>query len=653
AGYVQADQAEFVHPRQEFIDDTLRRDGQFPLWEPLTFAGQPFFAANGSRLAYPPFLVLSLLFDPTWTQDLHLTFHLFAAGLAMFALLKTLGARFGGAMLAGVSWAFSSYVMAWALFGAIPVVAALLPVAVLLVRRAHDRRSWRLGLAASAVLALLYLGTSVELAFLSYLLVFGYAACLALWRLVLDRRSTSALQKIALLAAPGVLVGVAVLLAAVAVIPFLDLSSQSTRVASPYSVLRQAWPTELGHLLRAFVPPDAPLTVPTLINQQVFVGTATGVLAVVGFFLRRPGTALGRCIVVVTALYVLGTPVTWVGYHLVPGLKGLTGFGRSLFLWDFGLALLGGLGLDAVLGALRRHGSLAPQARNRRRVLCGAVAGVCILATATQLLVYGRHVNPPFQPRDARFLYPSTPSTEVIRAALGRVPGGGRMLPVNRVNAPSRPDLFARALPGAVGSALGLAVAGGYDTLLAPRALALWKVVEGNPLAVATAPSPGSYYTRYFPGAVRTDLLARVGVAAVVTPPEVPETVSLVPEDIADGDLQKVYGGPDLAVYRVPDALPRAFVVDEVSWAPTADAALRRFTESTFDARRQVILEGPPADEEDFSDAARGGQVPPSVVEWQENSPNELRLSVSARRPGWLVLLDTWDPGWRATVAGR
>ena len=197
-GYAQSDQAEFVHPRQEFIDDTLRRDRRFPLWEPLTFAGQPFFAANGSRLAYPPFLALAPVFDATWTQDLHLMLHLFAAGLAMFALLKGLGARFGGAMLAGVSWAFSSYVMAWALFGAIPVVAALLPLAVLLVRRAHDRRSWRLGLAAGAVLALLYLGSSVEVAFLSWLLVFGYAVGLALWRLVVDRRSTSALQKVAL-----------------------------------------------------------------------------------------------------------------------------------------------------------------------------------------------------------------------------------------------------------------------------------------------------------------------------------------------------------------------------------------------------------------------------------------------------------------------
>lgn len=645
-GYVQADQAEFIQPRQVFVDHTLKEERQFPLWEPLTFAGEPFFAANGSRLAYPPYLVLSLLFSPTWTQDLYLMLHLFLAGVAMFALLKRLGAGFGGAMLAGVSWAFSSYVMAWALFGAIPVVAALLPVVILLVRRAHDRRSWRDLLVAGVVLGVLFLGTSVELAFLSYLLAFGYAAGLALWRLTADWRSTGALQRLAVAATPGMLVAAAVLVAAVGVIPFLDLSRQSTRVASPYSLLLQAWPTQLGHFLRAFVPPDTPLTVTTLINQQVFVGTATAVLAVAGFLVRRPGAWLGRCVVVVMFLYLLRTPVTWAAYHLVPGLKGLTGFGRALFLWDFGLALLGGLGLDTVLRALRRR-----RPGDHRRALCAALAGVCVLASGAQLLRYARHVNPPFQERDRAQLYPRTPATEALRAELERLPGGGRMLPVYRIGALSRPELFARALPGAVGTALGLAVAGGYDTVLPPRVVALWKVVEGNPVEVASAPSPGSYYTRYFPGVVRTELLARVGVAAVVTPPEVPETVSVTPEQVAAGGLQRVYAGSDAIVYRVPGALPRAFVTSDVSWAPTADAALRRFTDPTFDARAAVILEGRPpgAPSEDRT----GSPASPAVVEWRKNTPNGLRLSVSSSRPGWLVLLDTWESGWKATVDGK
>jgi hypothetical protein len=676
-GVVQADQAEFIHPRQEFVDDTLKQEHQFPLWEPLTFAGQPFFAANGSRLAYPPYLVLSWLLSPALTQDLYLMFHLFLAGLTMFALLKSLGARFGGAMLAGVSWAFSSYVMAWALFGAIPAVAALLPLAVLLVRRAHDRRSWRVLLLASAVLALLFLGTSAELAFLSYLLVFGYAAGLSLWHLATGWRPMTGLQRVAVLAAPAALMVVALLIAGVGVIPFLDLSSQSSRVASPYSLLVQAWATQPSHFLRAFAPPDLPVTVTTLINQQVFVGTVTAMLGVVGFFLRRPGAAFARCVVVLMFLYLLRTPVTWASYHLVPGMKGLTGFGRSLFLWDFALAMLGGMGLDAVLRAIRTQGGVfAPAApvgaepaagrarrdgtvpagggrtsaaENRRRTLSAVVAGACILTTGVQLLWYGRHVNPPFQSRDSQFLYPPRPATEAVRAELARTPGGGRVMPVDRYAAATRPDLWARALPGAIGTALGLAVAGGYETLLPPRTQTLWRVIQGDSVEVALSPPVSSYYTRFFPGVVRTELLARMGIAAVITPPEVPDSVSLTPENVPPGQLQRVYMATDASVYRVQNALPRAFVTTGVSWAPTSEAALRKFTDPRFDAAAQVILEGRPAS----SDAASSGVGSRGSVEWKKNTPNEIRLSVSTSRPGWLVVLDSWDAGWKATVAGR
>ena len=39
-------------------------------------------------------------------------------------------------------------------------------------------------------------------------------------------------------------------------------------------------------------------------------------------------------------------------------------------------------------------------------------------------------------------------------------------------------------------------------------------------------------------------------------------------------------------------------------------------------------------------------------MEWLEQEPNRLLISVVAPGGGWLVLSDTWYPGWRASIDG-
>jgi len=656
----QADQAQYSHPRQVFLDDSLKRDGVIPLWDPNTLGGHPSFA-SGPGLAYPPRLILTLLFDPSWTHDLYLIVHIFAAGMAVFALMKHLGIGFHGALLASVAWSLSSYSLGWITLEPFAAVAALLPLALLFVRRWHDRRSWPQLLIAAWLLGLLYLGSSIELALISFIAVAGYAGCLALRQVSIDWRRSSRIGLVSAVAAPLVLVVVALSVAAVGVLPFVDLMGGANRATLRYSeYVRSTYPglrrTSLSDFLHTFVPAPTPLVPATLISQSAFVGTATGLLAVPALFLRRPGTGFGRGALAITLLFIVGTPVTWIGYHLVPGLSSLNGLARSSFVWNLGIAVLGGIGLDSALTWLgRRTGcrNLPSDRWPRAPTVLRALGLLCVAATSAQLLVYGRHANVAFQSRDPSSLFPTTPAVAALREAQGPTPGEGRGLPFARVRDGRPPPDGSPfiALTGNAGQTLGLRLVTGYENAVPARTLQLWRYLRGEELSAVLSDPPTTTLNLVFPtDRTRRELLGRLGVAALLAPPGVLEDPGWSETELDRLGLRRTYLGQDGLVLQVADPTPRASVVSNWTLARGTEGALTALIDPAFDPRQSVILEATPR-------PAGGGSAPavqaePQVV-WLDQGPNGARLSVTTAEPGWLVILESWDPGWRATVGGR
>jgi hypothetical protein len=94
----------------------------------------------------------------------------------------------------------------------------------------------------------------------------------------------------------------------------------------------------------------------------------------------------------------------------------------------------------------------------------------------------------------------------------------------------------------------------------------------------------------------------------------------------------------------VPDPRPRFYVVGGVRPADDADG-LRTIPDPGFDPAREVILPDAPATPPDpgFSGQAL----------LQERRPDRVRLEATLNGDGYVVLLDGYDPGWKATVDGR
>ena len=92
------------------------------------------------------------------------------------------------------------------------------------------------------------------------------------------------------------------------------------------------------------------------------------------------------------------------------------------------------------------------------------------------------------------------------------------------------------------------------------------------------------------------------------------------------------------------DVLPRAFLVGESRVVPSAEQ-LDTYYASAFDPLRQVLLAEKVVvkKEKNFS-----GQV-----ERIEYGPNRVTVKTRQNEEGFLVLLDTWFPGWKVEVDGQ
>jgi hypothetical protein len=114
-------------------------------------------------------------------------------------------------------------------------------------------------------------------------------------------------------------------------------------------------------------------------------------------------------------------------------------------------------------------------------------------------------------------------------------------------------------------------------------------------------------------------------------------------EDLSPIAALPVLGRDPIRIWDVPDPLPRAYAVSGARIADGHDA-LVAVLDPAFDARRELVLPAgaPSAPDPAFTGTAR-------IAEFRAD---RVRLDVDTSAPGYAVLVDSYDPGWRATVDG-
>jgi len=113
-------------------------------------------------------------------------------------------------------------------------------------------------------------------------------------------------------------------------------------------------------------------------------------------------------------------------------------------------------------------------------------------------------------------------------------------------------------------------------------------------------------------------------------------------------DLALVFRSHAAAMWENRDALPRAFVAHHAEIV-SDDQALERLKTPCFPYDKWVLLSDTPASALREAEASSGSDQA-TVVEYK---PERVVVNVKTESAGYLVLTDSWYPGWVAWIDGH
>jgi len=113
---------------------------------------------------------------------------------------------------------------------------------------------------------------------------------------------------------------------------------------------------------------------------------------------------------------------------------------------------------------------------------------------------------------------------------------------------------------------------------------------------------------------------------------------------------RQVYDDREIRVLEDTTALPRAFLVSTARVASSLGTALSEMIHRPFRPDQEVILADDATTQATAPVAERGGQGTARVTSY---APSAVQIHTSATADAWLVLSDTYYPGWTAAVDGH
>jgi hypothetical protein len=627
--------------------------GRLPHWSPHVGFGFPFLADIETTVLYPPSLVGSVLAGPAISYlalEWEMIAHHLIAGLGMVLLGLRTGLGWPGALVGGVSFAFSGFLWAHAGHATVVQSASWAPWVLLGGAALIARPGARAAAATAVALALSILGGHPQVAGYAGLAL-GTLLCVAGWSApgggsaAERRRRRWALARAAVLA-----LALAAGLAAVQLLPTAVLARHSIRWGRDAAFLQMGkLPVEY---LLTYLLPFAFEGTPRwrwLDEFHGYTGILSLTLAAWALARRRDRwTAVFGCLAALGLLIALGVPpASWVaaaGAFRIPA--------RAVLLFDLGVAGLAARGADALwrpagvaagaprlvralvatallagaLGAwLTRSGvpaALAPSVAEQLARFAGW------LAAATVVIVAARRLHRPTWAAPALVL--TVLGIEIL--SFQREIGWSPRPPELRWPAVGRIDALARGGPPyRVGGDLY-----GFGRTSEHNAGLVYRVPTGSIYSSLSLRRVGAVLTLLDrPTSLDPYRLAAIRWVTAGAP-------SLVfPGTGAPPGLERA--GPDL--WAVPDPLPRAHLPADVRVVEGRREQVRAL--ATVDPRQTVLVDRPAAR---CPGRVRGPER--GRADFLADEPARVLLRVRAVEAGPLVLSDTHYPGWGATVDG-
>ncbi|HLI50595.1 MAG TPA: YfhO family protein, partial [Thermomicrobiaceae bacterium] len=676
------DFASFYFPLQAFSAQQIQQ-GHFPLWNPYLHAGMPQLANFQSGMLYPPNLITWLLVQPFSYPALELLViaHYLIASLGAYLLARTLGLRRLPAVLSGVIFAYSGFLIAQLGHVTMLEAAAWLPLLFLTVRKLAVTRSWLWALATAIVV---FLATTAghqqtllyELTASIIWWLFWTGEREGFWQAGLNRDWEASLRRIVRPFLGSLLRFVAALacglmVAAPMVLPSLRLSQRSVRTLLSYEQSTE-FSIEPIALLQFFLP-KAFGSNPTdywgpFSNGEVwgYAGIVTLLLVAIALAVRVSRLRVFLAGIAGVALfYALGpfTPLQGWVYRFAPLYDLVRAPARALLYVDLCLGLLAGIGLQELLErALLTDERIRQALRWAPKVLLIILAVLLLFVLPLYYTLVVGSANPLNRPMiviDGIYLlilYLGLAAVLLWARGSGRLAGTSCALLMGGLVVLDLFGATASFNPAPSGSDLtaGFRHQQAVDFLRAQTAkgglfridvdTASW---QPNLAAIVGLDDIGGLYD---PMQLKSYDQARSAVASNRTLPlyDLLAARYLVTDANAKSpgsSFHKVLQTDDgLTIWENPNALPRVWLAGDARQEQVSvSAAQSSILSPSFDPRHTLYLSG------------NAGQPATGTgsAAITEDDPDVVRIQVKANGNAELVLADVAYPGWRAYVDGK